>query len=51
LLTVLTSNFKLKMSFLFGCIDVWTQGHTRTKQVLFHLSHSISTFLCWVFPI
>jgi adenine-specific DNA glycosylase len=27
---------------------VSSQGLTRTRQVLYHLSHSASSFLCWV---
>jgi hypothetical protein len=34
--------------FFFCWLRVWTQGLMLAKQLLYHLSHSASPFLCWV---
>jgi hypothetical protein len=35
--------------FCFASTGVWTWGLMLARQVITHLSHSASSFLCWVF--
>jgi hypothetical protein len=35
--------------FFFGSTGIWTEGLMLSRQVLYHLSHSARSVLCWVF--